>query len=111
MKANLKSRGVMDDSAYAKVVGGLVALLITIVVAIMIFWSASPNIVSSDTQSQTFTGYTLPVGPASQGSNSSAWAVTITQLPASSGATNVTCLHLHIQGLMSLLVLLMGLAK
>ena len=90
MKANRTSRG-LDNNAYAKVVGGLVALLITIIIAVLVYWSASPNIVSSDTQSQQFTGYTLPVGGASQGSNSSAWSVTITLIPNGAGSVNVTC--------------------
>ena len=43
MKANQKFKK-MDNNGYAKIVGGLVALLITIIVGILVYWSISPSI-------------------------------------------------------------------
>ena len=88
MKANNKFRTNKD--AYAQVVGGVVALLLTIVIGILVYWYISPAIAPAS-DSQTFTGYTLPVGADSQGTNSSAWSITLKNLPSSSALTNVTC--------------------
>jgi len=42
MKANQKLRSITKDkSGYAKAVGGLVALLITIIVGILVYWEIS----------------------------------------------------------------------
>jgi len=51
MKANQKLRELRDDkTGYAKAVGGLVALLITIIVGILVYWQISGGItLSSDT--------------------------------------------------------------
>jgi len=51
MKANQKFRGIKDDkAAYTKVVGGLVALLLTIIIGVLVFWETSDAIdLSSDT--------------------------------------------------------------
>jgi len=91
MKANKSSQLRYNDKGYAKIIGGIVALLLTIIIGIMVYWSVSPNLISSDAQVETFTGYTLPVGSDSQGSNSTAWYVTVTEIPKSSSDTNVTC--------------------
>ena len=42
MKANQKFKN--DNSGYARVVGGIVGLLITIIVGILVYWSISPSI-------------------------------------------------------------------
>ena len=45
MKANARFKAIKDDNkAYAKAVGGLVALLIIIIVGIMVYWSISDGI-------------------------------------------------------------------
>ena len=51
MKANMKFRELKDDNkGYAKAVGGLVALLITIIVGILVYWQISGGItLTSDT--------------------------------------------------------------
>lgn len=51
MKANKKIKEfTRNDSGYTRVVGGLVALLLMIIVGIMVFWETSDSItLSSDT--------------------------------------------------------------
>ena len=51
MKANKKIRGIKEDkAAYTKVVGGLVALLLTIIIGVLVFWEVNDAItLSSDT--------------------------------------------------------------
>ena len=45
MKANRKIRGIKEDkAAYTKVVGGLVALLLTIIIGVLIFWEVNDSI-------------------------------------------------------------------
>jgi len=45
MKANLKAKSFKDDKAgYVKIVGGLVALLLMIIVGILVFWETSDSI-------------------------------------------------------------------
>jgi len=84
MKANKKFRLVDDNAAYAKIVGGLVALLVTIIVAIMVYWSITTSIAPDTSTVETFTGYTAT-------SNASAWNVKVNLEPASDALTNVTC--------------------
>ena len=51
MKANQNIREIKEDkAAYTKVVGGLVALLLTIIVGVLVFWEVNDSItLSSDT--------------------------------------------------------------
>jgi small-conductance mechanosensitive channel len=50
MKANIKSKLVENDKGYVKVVGGLVALLIMIIIGVLVFWEVNDAItLSSDT--------------------------------------------------------------
>lgn len=51
MKANVKPKTFKkDNSGYLKVVGGLVALLIMIIIGILVFWEVNDSItLSSDT--------------------------------------------------------------
>jgi len=45
MKANQKIRSFKDDKgAYVKIVGGLVALLLTIIIGVLVFWEVSDSI-------------------------------------------------------------------
>ena len=51
MKANQNVRDIKEDTAaYTKVVGGLVALLLTIIIGVLVFWEVSDSItLDSDT--------------------------------------------------------------
>ena len=44
MKANRIFKLKDNNSAYARMVGGLVALLITIIIGVLVYWSISPAI-------------------------------------------------------------------
>ena len=45
MKANVKAKSLKQDtSAYTKMVGGLVALLLTVIVGVLVFWEVSDSI-------------------------------------------------------------------
>jgi hypothetical protein len=45
MKSNMKAKAFKkDDSGYLKVVGGLVALLIMIIIGILVFWEVNDSI-------------------------------------------------------------------
>lgn len=45
MKANCKALGITNDKkAYARVVGGLVALLLTIIIGLLVFWEVNDSI-------------------------------------------------------------------
>jgi len=51
MKANLKHRQLKDNKkGYTKVVGGLVALLLMIIVGIMVYWETSDSITLSSSE-------------------------------------------------------------
>ena len=91
MKANNKSKTIKEDKeAYAKVVGGLVALMVTIIIAILVYWNISTSMPAMSTQADTFTGYTVGTTNASSGgSNQTAQEVTLTYYPES--ITNITC--------------------
>lgn len=86
MKANQFIKLKHDDSGYVKVVGGIIALLITILVGIMIYF----NVVDSadaydDSITETFTGYAWATA------NASAWSVDLDYSPVNAANTNVTC--------------------
>ena len=54
MKANQKFREIKSDSsASAKVVGGLVALLLTIIVGVLVFWEVNDSIELSSSDANT----------------------------------------------------------
>lgn len=45
MKANSKAKGIVPDKkAYTRVVGGLVALLLTIIIGVLVFWEVNDSI-------------------------------------------------------------------
>lgn len=85
MKANQKVRDsfVEDKSAYTKVVGGIVALLLTIVIGVMIYYEVSGGIADFSEQTETFTGYTVEYP-------GSATTVTLANSPTSTSTCNVT---------------------
>ena len=54
MKANQKFKEIKsDNSANAKIVGGLVALLLTIVVGVLVFWEVNDSIELSSSDANT----------------------------------------------------------
>jgi uncharacterized membrane protein YjgN (DUF898 family) len=54
MKGNQKARDFKSDtSAYTKMVGGLVALLLTIVVGVLVFWEMSDAITLDSADANT----------------------------------------------------------
>ena len=90
MKANRKL--VNNDNAYnVAMVGGLVALLISIIIGVMVFWSLTGNIPGNDaSRTEIFTGYTLPSGPAhTGGSNASAQVITLAYVPNGNSNSSV----------------------
>jgi len=85
MKANQNAKKFsQNQEAYTKIVGGLVALLITIVIGVMIYWEVETSVDSFEEQTQTFTGY-------SHGNNASAQTITLDNSPNSASDTNITC--------------------
>jgi len=90
MKANKKVILREDDNGYAKMVGGLVALLIAIIIGVMIFWSLSGSMPGSSEQTEYFTGYTLPAGSdSSGGSNDTATVITLKYVPYSTDNSSI----------------------
>ena len=86
MKANKKFKSITGNvDAYTKVVGGIVALLLTIVIGVMIYYEVSDGVADFSAKIERFTGYTLLT------SNNSDWTVTLTNSPTSTGNCNVTC--------------------
>ena len=85
MKANRKFKDFKNNNAgFARIIGGLVALLICILVGVLIYWSIADSPSFAGTTYEEFTGYGATA-------NASAWSVTIDYLPDSKGDTNVTC--------------------
>ena len=92
MKANQFTKFKKNDTAYAKIVSGLLVLLVSIIIGILIFWSISGN-TPGNTASTTeiFTGYTLPSGPThTGGSNDTATIVTLTYQPYATGNSTIS---------------------
>lgn len=85
MKSNQKIKlRQMDSKAYQKIVGGIVALLLTIIIGVLVYWETQGSIDSFDEVTETFTGY-------SHGDNASAKTITLDNSPTGTGETNVTC--------------------
>jgi len=54
MKANQKIKSLRhDNSAYTKVVGGLVALLLTIIIGVLVFWEVNDSITLSSSDANS----------------------------------------------------------
>jgi len=85
MKANRKSRS--DKGAVnIAVVGTIVALLLTIIVCVMVYFSVTTSVTQFDEITERFTGYTNATA------NASAWRVTVDNSPVNAANTNVTCI-------------------
>lgn len=92
MKSNRKAKLLTDDNAeYAAVVGGLVALLVTIIVSILVYFSVNEDLCPT-TVTEYFTGYTRPTwdGAASGGSNASYQNITLQYAPYSETNETIT---------------------
>ena len=54
MKANKKCLGLVEDkSAYTKIVGGLVALLLMIIIGVLVFWEVNDSITLDSAEANT----------------------------------------------------------
>jgi len=84
MKGNRKAKTIEDTNAYTQVVSGIVALLLTIVIGVMVYFEVDDGIDSFDEVVETFTGY-------SHGDNASAQIITLDNSPNSASDTNITC--------------------
>jgi len=73
-----------DKNGYAKIIGGLIALLLVIIVGVMVYWETQGSIDEFGTVTEVFTGY-------SHGDNASAQTVTLSNSPNSASDVNVTC--------------------
>lgn len=94
MKANQKTKLKKNDKAYIEVIGGLVALLITIIIGLMIYFEVSTGVTSFDEDTlETFTGYTRYASAAGTqtGSNFTGISITLRNSPINAANTNVTC--------------------
>jgi len=55
MKANKKNKLADDNHGYVKIVGGLVAFLLMIIVGVLVYWETQGSIDSFDALTETFT--------------------------------------------------------
>jgi len=86
MKANRKFKSITEDAgAYTKVIGGIVALLLTIIIGVMVYYEVSDGVDQFSEQTETFTGYTALT------SNASALVITLDNSPDGASNCNVTC--------------------
>lgn len=84
MKANQKTKLSNDNTAFTKVVGSLVALLLMIIVGVLVYWETQGSIDSFDERVERFTGY-------SHGDNASAQEIELDNSPTGTSDTNITC--------------------
>lgn len=85
MKANQKFRSFKQDNhGYQKIVAGLVALLLTILIGIMVYWEVSESVDMTADTSESFTGYAASA-------NATAWTLDLSEHPTGTTDTNVTC--------------------
>jgi hypothetical protein len=90
MKANRLVKLKTNQDGFIAQVGGLVALMVTIIIAIMVYWSVSPNVAPSSVYEE-FTGYTHGTGSSSTGgSNYTAQTVTLQYAPYSETNSTMT---------------------
>ena len=73
-----------NNQGYQKIVAALVALLLTILIGIMVYWEVSESVDMTADTSETFTGY-------SAATNATAWTVDLSEHPTGATDTNVTC--------------------
>lgn len=91
MKANRKLKLDNSGATYTAVIAGLVALLLTIVIGVMLYFEVTDSVDQFDEVTETFTGYTRYNHGAGTGSNKTGVTITLDNSPYSSSVTNVTC--------------------
>ena len=84
MKGNQKPKLTDNNDGYMQIVAGIIALLLTIVIGVMVYFEVDNGIDSFDEVVETFTGY-------SHGDNASAQTITLDNSPNSASDTNITC--------------------
>ena len=84
MKANKKTRLKDNNKGYVRVVGTIVAFLLMVIVAVLIYWETQGSIDQFGEVVETFTGYTYT-------DNGTAWSVELDNSPIGTSDTNVTC--------------------
>ena len=91
MKANQKTKSFRSDTnGNTKLVGGIVALLLVIIVGVLVFYQTEDSVSSFDEQYEEFTGYTRWAG-GTTGSNYTGVTITLSISPNNAADTNVTC--------------------
>ena len=95
MKANKKviQNIGKNDSGYVKVVGGLIALLLMIIVAILVYWETQGAISAFEESSETITSDIDGTAFVALTTNASAWVIELGNTPTGTGATNITCFN------------------
>jgi hypothetical protein len=87
MKANQRSKSLVGNrQGFAQIVGGLVALMVTIIIGVLVYYSIYDTDAFSGTTYEEF-------GPYVDTTNASAWSVTVDSLPNSKSDVNVTCVN------------------
>ena len=87
MKGNRKAKTIEDTNAYTQVVSGIVALLVTIMIGVMVYFTVADDVDQYNEVTETFGSY-------ADTTNASAWSVTLDNSPASTSDVNVTCVNL-----------------
>jgi hypothetical protein len=96
MKANRKSKNICTDTnGYTKIIGGLVALLLTIIIGVLVFWEVDESInqfedstteyITTDKDGTSFTRW----DGATSGSNYTGEVIELKYSPSS--VSNITC--------------------
>jgi len=91
MKANKKTKLYYDNHGYTKIVGGLVALMLMIIVGIMVFWETRDSIDGFDEVTETITSEGDGTAFSALVTNGTAWTVELGNSPLNTGNTNITC--------------------
>lgn len=87
MKGNRKAKTIRNNDGYMQIVAGIIALLLTIVIGVMVYFEVDDGIDQFDEVVETF-------GTYADTTNASAWSVTLDNSPASTSDVNVTCVNL-----------------
>ncbi|GAH73997.1 unnamed protein product, partial [marine sediment metagenome] len=90
MKANQKLRN--DTNAQVNVVVGLVALLITIIIGVMVYFEVVGSVDELEERTEVFTGFSTPTGTADAvaGSNATVQIVTLSNSPYSTSNNTIS---------------------
>ena len=84
---------------YTKLATGIVSLLVLIIVAVMIFWSVTENVIEVGTTDEVFDGYARYARSAATGANCTGITIELSDVPTGTDATNVTCFNKSNTGL------------